>query len=544
MEAYEEDEVKGKKKWTLMFFFASDNNLSASMLYQLKAIKAAGFQPDTNVLVHFDPYEPGVPSLIFDINRTEKRGQEHSRIGDGRDPTIHNLAGDQVEPELMLKDVSSSTKSVAAADYDTQTAEAALSHFLDFCGTNYPAEQYMLFLVGHGLVVGRDAFLPDDNPDSGISLVELGTILETFQGQICKTGGVLELIGMHSCSMSAVEVAYQLKGRANYMMASEGLSFVGAWPYRQMLQKIFCAIDRARDTKIDVPDLVKKLHELCVYNSSDFIFAGYSSDLCLCSLDPKRVKALTTPIQELGKTLQAGLDDKWARKLILLAHWKSQSYFQEVYTDLYDFCLCLSESCRDGSKIQRAMKRACLAVIEALTPGPASKGPILRVDFCGPECQYSYGLSIYFPWSRPLENGYEHVIKNYETYAFVGDLEGASWLEFLNAYFEKTLRNVRELKRPAHPCYDRDAALKLAMASFTANGFRTAPSDYVSSALTGKVNPSDAGGYWVSSTVKNYKRAFAISEGALKGFAPGRAPKNKLTSSIRDIFAIAKSLIM
>jgi hypothetical protein len=32
--------------------------------------------------------------------------------------------------------------------------------------------------------------------------------------------------------MSAVEVAYELKGKADYMIASQGLSFVGSWPYR------------------------------------------------------------------------------------------------------------------------------------------------------------------------------------------------------------------------------------------------------------------------------------------------------------------------
>ena len=35
---------------------------------------------------------------------------------------------------------------------------------------------------------------------------------------------------------------------------------------------------------------------------------------------------------------------------ILLAHWKSQSYFQENYTDLYDFCFCLSDFCGEFSK--------------------------------------------------------------------------------------------------------------------------------------------------------------------------------------------------
>ena len=538
----QENETKEVKKWTLMFFFASDNNLSASMLYQLKSIKSAGFQPDTNVLVHFDPHERGIPSMIFEINRTEKKGHEHSRIGDGRNPIIRNLAGDQVEPELIQAEPDSSTKPVCPVDYDEQTAEAALAHFLDFCRENYPAKQYMLFLVGHGLVVGRDAFLPDDNPNSGISLVELGTLLDTFQKGICEHGGELELLGMHSCSMSAVEVAYQLKGKAKYMLASEGLSFVGAWPYRQMLQKMFCAIDDARQTEVNVAWLAKQVHELCVHNSADFIFAGYSSDLCLCSLDPERVDALSAPIQELATTLQAGLDDRYARERILLAHWKSQSYFQDVYTDLYDFCLCLSQSCSDTNRVQRAMKRACRSVIDALTPG--RNGPILETDFCGAECQYSYGLSIYFPWSRPIEDAYEHVIKNYETYAFVNDLHGASWLEFLNAYFEKTLRNVRQIEFSPNPDYDRDAALRLAKASFKALGFRTAPSESASTALTGKVNPSDAGGYWVPSTIKNYSRSFSISEGALKVFAQDRGQRRKLKSTFLNLLNAARSLIL
>ena len=348
----------------------------------------------------------------------------------------------------------------------------------------------MLFLIGHGLVVGRDAFLPDDNPNSGISLVELGTILGTFQKTIRAKGGVLELIGLHSCSMSAVEVAYQLKGKAKYMMASEGLSFVGAWPYRQMLQKIFCAIDYARQAKVDLANLVKGLHELCVHNSADFIFAGYSSDLCLCSLDPQRVEALTAPIQDLAKTLRSALEDDRGKELILLAHWKSQSYFQEAYTDLYDFCLCLSKSCSDSASnvVQQAMKRACGSVIEALTPGETSKGPIIEVDFFGPDSQYSYGLSIYFPWFRPIEDASEPVIRNYKTYAFVNDLHGNSWLGFLKAYFKKTLRSAREIEPVLNPDYDCQEALTLASSSFRPIGFQTRSPYYGSSMLTGKVN--------------------------------------------------------
>ena len=61
----------------------------------------------------------------------------------------------------------------------------------------------MLFLVGHGMIVGRDAFLPDENPNSGISLVNLGQILWNFSEEVREKGEEFELVGMPSCSMSA-----------------------------------------------------------------------------------------------------------------------------------------------------------------------------------------------------------------------------------------------------------------------------------------------------------------------------------------------------
>ena len=519
-----EEKKKKKAKWTLMFFFASDNNLSASMFYQLKSIKTAGYQVDTNVLAHFDPHERGVPSMIFEINRMEKEGKKKSKIGDDENPVIRDLAGDQVEPEISLDPRNCSSSS----DFDDLPAEEALTKFLDFSRKHYPAEQYMLFLVGHGMIVGRDAFLPDDNPNTGISLVNLGSILRNFSEELREDGEVLELVGMHSCSMSAVEVAYQLKGTANYMMASEGLSFVGAWPYRQMLQKIFCAIEYANDGKVRVPNLMKKVHELCLHNGADFIFAGYSSDLCLISLDPERVEALNEPIERLTKALQAGLKTKRGEELIVLAHWKSQSYFQEVYTDLVDFCKCLSESCSESDDVQNAMRLACNSVIKVLKP--ESDGPIIQADFAGPDYQFSKGLSIYFPWARPVEDASEHVIKNYRNYAFVTELIGASWLQFLNAYFKKTMRKrtPKEFKREFNLNKDEQETWNFASVAFKPFACHSGPTAVPGAALIGgKSSPADASGEFSYSVIKNYSRHFAISKRALKVFANGKGKKRK-----------------
>src|SRR5678815_5251946 len=129
---------EAKPQWTLMFFFASDNNLSPSMLYQLKSIKTAGHEPNTNVLVHFDPHERGIPSMIFEINRTEKKDQPGPQIGDDKNPTVRDLAGDQVVPEIT-KD---KCKCTSSSDYDNLPAEEALRHFLNYARENYPADKY------------------------------------------------------------------------------------------------------------------------------------------------------------------------------------------------------------------------------------------------------------------------------------------------------------------------------------------------------------------------------------------------------------------
>ena len=64
--------VDDTKEFTLMFYFASDNPLAISVVSQLKAIKAAGFHKEANVIVQFDPFTEGTPTHIFDVNMINK----------------------------------------------------------------------------------------------------------------------------------------------------------------------------------------------------------------------------------------------------------------------------------------------------------------------------------------------------------------------------------------------------------------------------------------------------------------------------------------
>jgi hypothetical protein len=505
------------KEWTVMIFFASDNPLSSLVVAQLKAIKDAGFHQDVDVLAHFDSNEIGVPTRVFDVNRRRKQDAQaqgrRAQVGDGRDSFVRDLTDDVVDTEKLSDDPETATGKLRAAlaRPDRSNAADALRNFIGFCRENHRAKNYILVLAGHGLVVGNDAFLPDDNPVSAITLAELQGILEWFTKQIKNDkseenpeGGVLQLLALHSCAMSAIEVAYQLKGTARFMIGSEGISFIDSWPYRQMLKRILNFVDRLKggeaqreDDKLtefwgrpgdeyanDPRDLIERLYFHLLFNATDFMLSGYSLDLCLCNLDPKNFVPLTEKIRALVSDMIRSLESERGRELILLAHLESQSYWNESYTDLFDFCFCLRKRCGialdllkeygDGEKtkeIRTQLERLATNCSGVITELDRKRSKNLEERFekivihsChfGPEYQYSHGLSVYFPWSRPLDDDpptniplllqarqsepgidSEGILARYSKYVFNEELGDNSWFAFLKSYFEKTQRKLR-----------------------------------------------------------------------------------------------------
>src|SRR6185295_9643438 len=188
------------------------------------------------------------------------------------------------------------------------------------------AKNYVLFLLGHGTIVGNDAYLPDPDDHSAITLAQLGTILKTFAADVSGTEkksaatdselskpsefdhGQFHLVGFHSCAMNSVELAYELQGTARYLVGTQGMAFPDSWPYRQLLKKIYCKIEKyekdaslatAPYPNILVEDILRGIQNLTFYNGEDFWQAGYSSDISIVNLDSAKVKLLDVPLREL-----------------------------------------------------------------------------------------------------------------------------------------------------------------------------------------------------------------------------------------------------
>ncbi|HYG79747.1 MAG TPA: clostripain-related cysteine peptidase [Pyrinomonadaceae bacterium] len=513
-------ETTAENEWTVMFLFASDNELAPLIVSQLKAIKDADFHQKVDVVVQFDPSAPGVATKLLHVNRRRKAVALGHARADHRERFVPNMDDDTVLPdEIKGSGEWSGKMREALKSSDRIPALAALDNFLGYCRENHPARNYALFLVGHGLVVGKNGFLPDQHPVSAVTLRDLGSVLRKF-----KAGdGTLQLLALHSCAMSAVEVAYELRGTARYMIGSEGVSYVGSYPYQKLLRKLFETLNTAESSPgsvVNVEELVEKLYLDSLHNAADFILTGYSLDLALCSLEPAKYEPLTEAIRVLVSRLKGALETDRGKELILLAHWESQSYWDENYTDLYDFCLCLERRCkslydllvrydklldnyealreeveywklRDGAERLDKLARACGDVRRLLSPNQSEylterfKPIVVRADNFGSKYQYSHGLSVYFPWSKPLDaeppppapvaprikqrapstNGASNgasahaasdaaansVLDHYQTYAFsdYGLFGNDSWLSFLKSYFCKTQRAPRSKEEGA-----------------------------------------------------------------------------------------------
>ena len=187
-----------KNEWTLMFYFASDNPLAPGILSQLKSIQQAGFHRDVNVIAQYDPQTERVPLHIFDVNKVAKLKAAKSQscqLGfKPSDTFVPNLVLDKLWEKKENIDLVKTEIGPAGANYkqpippSSRTRESmaagqepgpkeSLTSFLEFCRKSYPAKRYMLFILGHGLVVGNDMFLFDEHAaQQSLSLRDMGEV--------------------------------------------------------------------------------------------------------------------------------------------------------------------------------------------------------------------------------------------------------------------------------------------------------------------------------------------------------------------------------
>jgi pentapeptide MXKDX repeat protein len=452
--------AKKKAAWTVIVYLAGDNNLSTECMFALTEMKRVGLGKRVNVIAQFDPNDPYLPTHRYEINRNGKSKGLHSDI-------IDRAAFDETTEEVCFNKESSKAKALAAVrsagkkirnvtvdeagligsvkdeeviSDDTDTGSpVTLYNFISFCLEKYPAEHYMVVLSGHGGGTEADYLLKDESTAGSLTFNELKQVFRRVKED--RQGKLIDILGMDNCLMSMAEICYELRESAQVVVACESFSPASGWPYREILNRLRDDFGSAKVSKGQsvVAEAARAIVEEYVNYYSNYWIAGLSVTQSALALS--KVEKLKQHIDKLAAVMEEALvaeredevDGPTSGKNqfqdeLLLAHWEAQSFNGEQFVDLYDFCECLEN--RVASK---AIATQCGELKKFLT-----SEFVLKSCYCGADYQYSYGVSLYFPWSQ--------VAPAYWNLDFA-DNGNCGWGRFLKTYTLLTRREPRGVKR-------------------------------------------------------------------------------------------------
>jgi cysteine peptidase C11 family protein len=447
-----------------MLYLAGDNSLSDECIWALKEICRVGLKDGVNVLAQYDSRV--APIMRYDLREIIEKEQpkkeaanEAKTYAQASDSHCIKRDGDRFlfkhGEKLVRPPHQGASRAPRAGEGDApeegieegMAFASTLRDFVQWAVGKYSEGRYMLVLCGHGSGAEGDVLIKDENPVRYLSIRRLRWALEDAQNT---TNRKIDILGMDACAMSTIEVAYELRNTADFLVAAEGFESNTGWPY----QRVIDILNRPED--IEPRQLASEIVRQYAGYYTDYAVAGISVDLAACDL--KEIGNLANVALDLGGALKdemskfnyqaedAAAQDAIVENAILLAHWRAQSYRFEDYVDLWDFCSLLAKSLKD-TEVERICKRTMTAIEKC----------VLKSCYSGPDFQHSHGLSIHFPWTggispryRGLHFSTEREIDRKETATFFENRkkqeapeDEKSWIKFLEYYLEKTRRKNR-----------------------------------------------------------------------------------------------------
>ena len=387
------------RMWTVMLYMAGDNNLSEECVYALTEAKEALTDDDVplTVLAQFDPN-----GVRAETKRYQLRSKAYTLDDDARQTGWTARETDTGEPHNLLE-------------------------FLRWGISQFPAQHYMVVLVGHGSGTDDDFMLRDENPPDSLSIPELQDVFT----QLTNDGHIIGVLGMDTCLMNMAEVCFELnRTSVTYMVGSEGFSPNTGWPYAEILQKLLDQLGKKKEDATPVW-LAKVIVEEYRKFYEPYINGGISVDQSV--LDVQKINEVKNKMFSLVKSLRDEIANheldygRPKQNALLLAHWETQSYNGEVFVDLLDFCNRLEYRYKlipANGEVVRFCRNVRVAIEDL----------VVRSCVAGAAFQFSYGLSIYFPWAV--------LAPRYGNLSFPKETK---WLDFLKEYHEVTRRPGRDL---------------------------------------------------------------------------------------------------
>lgn len=301
----EEVQISGPVQRTVLVYMAADNSLSRYGYENItKILEGAGGKNlnGGNLLVYFDPID-SIPQLIQIV--TDKKGIAQKKVV--RTYPEQNSASVEVMNEVITSVVR-----------------------------DYQAESYGLVLWSHAT-----AWLPYNVGSMLRSFGEdRGNVMELNELAAALPDKVFDFILFDACYMGNIEVAYALRDKANYIIASPTETLAEGFPYDQIIAPMF-------SQKAALETICSRFYEY--YNSQ----SSYATVSLTSTAPLEELAALTKEIVK-GKT-----EAIYALPLPDLQQLEYMTYNRHALYDYDDFIGRLATS-EQYTAYQEQMKKTIL----------------------------------------------------------------------------------------------------------------------------------------------------------------------------------------
>ncbi len=366
--------------WTIIGYLDGNNDLDISnngasyVIEDAQNLEKVGSTDEVNIIVAVGSIKTGGVVKYYHIEHYE------NELPDSLSSTV-------------LQDIGTADMS------DPRT----LTDFINYAVAHYPADHYVLLLDDHG--GGWRGCCVDEQNGSGhmMDMIQLKQALRNANVHF-------DVIIFHACLMGQVEVAYQLKDYADYMVASEF-----SMPMQSVLNAPEWLGALTSNPDMTAEDLANRVAQ-AVYNAGRTL----NKFVHMASIKLSQLDRLASHIGNLGLRISDNAGEHWNEVVDAWGRTHYTQYDDPTFVDLREFINNLMDEPHVGHNPSISMAadsvRAAIndAVLRTYTNAPGlTRG----------------GLTIYFPSSRA-----DFDSANYARL----DFTATRWINFLSQFVQHT----------------------------------------------------------------------------------------------------------
>jgi len=314
-----------KRQWTCVVYMAADNDLESAAIKDINEMESVDYA--------------GMPiSVLVLIDRSPGYDQTN---GNWTDTRLYEIGTDTTNTTINSKRIACEKLGLTATgETELDMADPLnLSYLLSFAKDSYPADEYALIMWGHGSGWrGTDG--GDGMANEPVKAVSVDDTSGTFM-PIAKASNALKdkgfsIIGFDTCFASLLEIAFEFRASAHWLIGSEGVTSSDGWDYASLFSTL-------KNTGFSDSDFLSSV--LSQFKNSYSVTPNASISV----IDLTKAEALKDRFDAFGTAVAAhitnGTNQQNIRDILLKDCDLSQaggSSSRDVFIDIQSMCLKLS----------------------------------------------------------------------------------------------------------------------------------------------------------------------------------------------------------